>query len=80
MYNWKRKIDCLEYDSNVFTHLSTKDDVRNETEIKKSVIEITRFRLACSVAKSILTKGHKYSPEVSAFARLYFHSTSFFVR
>lgn len=71
MDNWKRRLECLEYDSSVFKSLGVNDDVRTKKEIKKSEIEITQFGLVLSIARSILTRGHKYSPEVAAFARSY---------
>lgn len=76
MYNWKRKVEYSEYDSSVFLN-KAKWDVRKESPKSTREIEISYFQLLVSTAKSILTRAHKYSPEVAAFARAYMETIPF---
>lgn len=78
MFNWKRKIEYSKYDSSVFK-TAVKSDIRNKSRIENGVIDISKFQLAISTAKSILSRSHCYSSEVSAFARSYLLTIPFLI-
>lgn len=76
--NWRRKVEVLEYDSNVIPNSlpkgkgwSIKDNVYNINKHKHNDLEVSCFELLISTGKSILTTAHKYSKKVAIFARSY---------
>lgn len=76
MDKWVRKIEYKKYDSSVFSSAG-KWDVRKAKEICGGEFSITNTQLAISIARSVLTRAHIYSPEVAAFARSYLSTISF---
>lgn len=76
MYNWRRKVECLEYDTGCL--LFGVNDIRR-LSAKKKTITISYFQLLISTAKSILVKAHEYSPETAAYARSYMHVIPLFL-
>lgn len=76
MYNWKRKIEVWEYESDVFpkqkgVNWSIKDSANDSYKTEHKDLEITFFQLLLSTAKSMITKSYKYSTQVALFARSY---------
>lgn len=76
MDKWVRKIEYKKYDSSVFSSAG-KWDAREAKEICRGEFSITNTQLAISIARSVLTRAHLYSPEVAAFARSYLSTIPF---
>lgn len=76
MVNWKRDIEYLEFGSSVFSN-SGKWDIRKTAAANKGVFRLSYFQLALCTAKSVISRGHKFSPKVAAFARSYLNTIPF---